>query len=242
MDKNGVFSARTRMHSDLDQLLCTIPRSQSRDLVIARCLYWDGFDASAVISNADGTRPGGGGVGLPITGGSGGASSGAAAPDASKASGGAASVGNLLPWLYPTADFLNLDKAGAVALPAIGSSATILSFKLPNGRNGKITQLGIDFVTNGGAVFNQGVIPFQLAFQIATDAKGYSFQDYESFFFSPGAVSAPTPINGLMIKEGQTIFVKVTNNSIVVTTQFLAARLLGYTYSKNLEPNMLSYQ
>jgi hypothetical protein len=199
----------------------------------------------------------GGGTWFPNTGtgsGTGGGGAGAApASDAATAgkAGGAASVGNLLPWLYPTADFLNLDKGpgtglssgpGAVAIPAIGTTVIILAFKVPRGRNGKITQLGIDFIANGGAVYNQGIVPAPLTFSISTDQKGYAFADYEQFQYSPGAVSAPTPINGLMIKEDQTIFVKVTNNTIVVTTQFLAARVLGYLYSKNLEPKMLAYQ
>jgi hypothetical protein len=154
----------------------------------------------------------------------------------------ASQIGNQLPWLYPPADFLSFDKFGAVALPAIAASATILSFTVPNGRNGRVTQLGIDFVANGGAAYVQGVVPAPLTFQIVHDAPAFPFPDYEGFLFSPGAVSAPTPINGLMLAEGQVINIKVMNNTIVVTTQFLSARLLGYWYSKNLEPKNMSYR
>jgi len=175
----------------------------------------------------------------------------AASTGSSAASGGAAGIGNLLPWLYPTADFLNFDKGpkfpmveggGVIPMPAIGNTDIVLQFTVPQGRNGKITQLGIDVIqtVNTDPAFfpNTG----QLQFSISTDAKGYKFQDYEAFTFLPGAVAAPTPINGLMIKENQTIRVSVTNLSLLPGTNFCAARLLGYFYSKNLEPMIQGYQ
>jgi len=151
-------------------------------------------------------------------------------------------IGNLLPWLYPTVDFLNLDKFSSVALPSIGSTATILSFLVPAGRNGRIAAVGLDFVANGGAAFTQGLLPLQLTFSISTDVRGYGFPDFGSFGFSPGPVSAPTPIAGLMIKDGQRIVCTVTNNSITASTQFVAMRLLGYFYGKIFEPRGTSYQ
>lgn len=172
---------------------------------------------------------------------------GAAAATSSTGTAGAgtAGVGNLLPWLYPTADFVNFDKFGAVALPAAGgAAATILKFRVDNGRMAKITQVGIDFVSNGGAVYSQGILPPQLIFSIQADGKT-SFRDYEQFFFLPGAVSAPTPINGLMLREGQLITVLVTNpgaGGIIATTQFLSARVLGYTFSKKLWPKIMGLQ
>jgi hypothetical protein len=155
-------------------------------------------------------------------------------------------VGNLLPWLYPTADFKNFDKYGAVALPANDgvTLATILKFTVPNGRMAKITQIGIDFVANGGAAYTQGLVVAQLIFSLQADGKPFS--DYEQFPFLPGAVSAPTPINGLMLREGQVITLTVKNSNgaagIVVTTQSLAARILGYTFSKKLWPRIMGLQ
>jgi hypothetical protein len=183
-----------------------------------------------------GTGPGsGGGVGS-------GAAAGPASPSTSAGSG-TAGVGNMLPWLYPTADFRNFDKFGSVALPAIGATAIILKFTVDNGRNGKATQLGIDYVfVTGSAAYLQGSLPAPLTFSI--QANGKPFKDYEQFQFSPGAVSAPTPINGLMLKENDVITILVTNNTIVVTagTQWLAARMLGYNFSKNLMPKILGLQ
>jgi hypothetical protein len=175
----------------------------------------------------------------------------AGAQTGSAAAGGAAGIGNLLPWLYPTADFLNFDKGprppiasgnGVIPMPAIGNTDIVLQFTVPQGRNGKITQLGIDVIqavnTDPAFIPNTGM----LQFSIYTDAKGYKFQDYENFFFLPGAVAAPTPINGLMIKENQTIYVSVKNLSLQPGTNYCAARLLGYYYSKSLEPKIQGYQ
>lgn len=208
------------------------------------------------VTDGGGAPRGGGGTG---TGGGGGVTGGTgAAPSAgagSTAGGGTAGVGNVLPWLYPTADFKNFDKGpgngdaagvGAVALPAIGASAVILQFKVPNGRCGKITQMGIDFVTSPSpatpAIYLQGSLPAPLTFNLTTNGK--PFQDYGFFQFSPGAVSAPTPINGVMLFENNLIVLSVTNNTVVVTAgeQWLAARIMGYYFSKNLMPKIMGMQ
>jgi hypothetical protein len=195
-----------------------------------------------------GVQDSGGIGGWVPSGGKTGITAGAAAAGRETPSGaGTAGVGNLLPWLYPTADFVNFDKFGVVALPANDGAtvATILKFRVDNGRMAKITQVGIDFVPNGGAVYTQGLVTAQLKFSIQADGKT-SFRDYEQFFFLPGAVSAPTPINGLMLREGQVITITVVNSNaaagIAVTTQSLAARVLGYTFSKKLWPKIMGLQ
>jgi hypothetical protein len=228
-----------RQTSKLYQLGESVELSRSR-----AAIFGDSFDSFTLCSIAskgiEGQTPGGTGTG---TGAGGGSSSGtgAVAGTETAAGSGTAGVGNALPWLYPTADFRNFDKFGAIALPAIGAGFTsVLSFVVDNGRNGKITQIGIDFVQNGGAAWTQGTAVATLLFRITTNGK--PFKDYESFAFSPGAVSAPTPINGLMLKENDTIQVWVSNISIVVSTQSIAARLLGYNFSKNLMPKILGLQ
>jgi hypothetical protein len=157
--------------------------------------------------------------------------------------------GNLTPWLLPTSDFLNMDKFGSVALPAIGATATVLQFTVAQGRFGRVDSLGIDFVANGGVAFVPGVVPATLLFSITADtvtpgaggAAG-AFPDYGQFSFLPGTVIRPTPIAGLMLLEGQTITVTVTNVSLAVTTQFVAARLKGYWYPKRRQPRSAGFQ
>jgi hypothetical protein len=150
--------------------------------------------------------------------------------------------GNRYPHLYPTFDYQAVDKYGTVALPAIGAGFTVignnasslLPFVVPNGFNGFIKVIANDFVANGGAAWTPGVIPQQLAFEILRDTN--PVVDYGNFSYSAGTVVSPTPIAGFPIKEGETVSMLVSNLGIVVTTQFVEARLQGYYYGKQLEP------
>ncbi len=170
----------------------------------------------------------------------------------------AALLGRLLnrsQWLFPSADYIDFEKGpvqgftgqpgangglGVVALPAIGTQATILQFTVPKGRNGKVTAIGIDFVPNGGAALVALALPAPLTFTIQQN--GTPFADLGSFNYLPGSVGTPCPIAGLTLLEGQVVDVLVTNNSLAVTTQFLACRLQGYFYNKTLAPSKLGYQ
>lgn|SRR5487761_78256 len=193
------------------------------------------------------SEPGGGGQGSGFGGGSGGGTpapavaGSAVGPNAAAAGGGGGQL--IWPWLFPTSDFINVDKYGAVALPAIGATSKILTFKVPNGRNGKITGLGIDFQPNGALapnLFLQDVIPFQLTFSLTAD--GVPFQDFGAFNYLPGSVSSPMGFAGLMLLEGQTIVLNVTNSSLGVTAQFIGGHVQGYYYSSKHSPSDLGYQ
>jgi hypothetical protein len=146
---------------------------------------------------------------------------------------------NLFPWLWPTADFREFHKYGSVALPA--ATATVVSFTVPNGRNGRITGLGMDFQANGGAAFTQDVLPYELTFAILVNNQP-AFYDLASFNYLIGSVSVPFGLTGLLIKEAQTISLTVTNNAIAVGTQFVAAHFTGYFYGKQYEPAILGAQ
>jgi hypothetical protein len=199
-------------------------------------------------SNTGGTTGtgGAGAAGGGAAAGSGGG--GAAAGGAGNTPGG--SIYNQAAWLLQPSSFLDIDKFGAVALPAIGAVAPFAwdgtPFKVPSGRHAKITGIGIDFQPNGSvaanAIFQQDVLPYQLAFMLTTDAVGTSFGDFALFHYLPGSVSNPMGIAGLMVKEGQTVTVSVKNISVVVAAQFLGVHLQGYSYPKNLEPKNMGYQ
>ncbi|HXU18966.1 MAG TPA: hypothetical protein VN788_00125 [Verrucomicrobiae bacterium] len=166
----------------------------------------------------------------------------AAAASASASAAATSSVGNQLPWLFPSSDFLSFQKYGTTPLPVpgIGVNTPIITFKVPNGRNGKITALGIDFVANGGAAFVQGELPAQLSFNLTAD--GVPFQDFGNFTYMPGTASVPLAMAGLMLREGQTIALTMKNLAIANTTQFVEALIQGYYYSKNLQPKTMGYQ
>lgn len=204
---------------------------------------------------------GDGGGGQTGGGPGGGAAAATTAASASSSAGPSAAAGgggpsggsayNKAPWLFPPSDFVNLDIGpsgnspynGAVALPAIGATAIILTYTVPTGRNGKIIGLGIDFVANGAAgaaLFTQGVVPPQLVFNILID--GRPVKNYGNFAYLPGQVSSPDTISGITIQENQVVTITVENVSVTVAAQFVAARIQGYLYSKKLHPEIAGYQ
>jgi hypothetical protein len=159
--------------------------------------------------------------------------------------------GDSYPWLYPPSSFQQLDKYGTLALPAIAAqpaviggttptttnAASTMPWKVPAGFNGFLKTLAIEFVANGGAAWTPGVLvggvpPLQFLVRI----DGHPATDYGNICYSPGAINSPTPFAGVPIKEGSLVEVLVLNNSIVVTTQFVEARLQGYYYPRSLEP------
>lgn len=208
--------------------------------------------------------PGGIGTGGSGAGGAAGGAAGASGGGGAGAGGGSGAGGagggglgnnpgsiyNQAAWLLQPSSFLNIDKFGVVALPAIGATAEIVwdgsQFKIPSGRHAKITGIGIEFQPNGTTtadeIFQQDVFPFQLEFSLTTDAVGTAFGDFALFHYMPGSVSDPMGIAGLMVKESQTITLTVKNVSVVVATQFIGAHIQGYSYPKNLEPKNMGYQ
>jgi hypothetical protein len=202
-----------------------------------------------------GIGPGGGGAG-GATGGAAGASGGGAGAGGGSAGGAGGSgpnpgsIYNQAAWLLQPSSFLDIDKFGVVALPAIGATAKIVwdgsQFKIPSGRHAKITGIGLEFQPNGATaadeIFQQDVFPFQLEFSLTTDAVGTAFGDFALFHYLPGSVSDPMGLAGLMVKESQTITLTVKNVSVVVANQFIGAHIQGYSYPKNLEPKNMGYQ
>ena len=191
-----------------------------------------------IIINGSGGGGGGGSSPSTVSG------SGAAAAASAAAAGGGTNY-NQAVWLFPSADYLNLDvgpnpTTGAVALPAVAATSTILKYTVPNGRAAKIGAIGIDFILNGAAgTFTQGILPAQLLFSILIDNK--PAPGFEQFNFLPGAVSSPVGTAGFFLKENQVLTITVKNVSIAVTTQFLAARIQGYLIPMKKYQKILGY-
>lgn len=98
-----------------------------------------------------------------------------------------------------------------------------------------MTAIGIDFVANGGAAFVQGVVPFTLLFQLLLNGNPFP-GDWAAFNFLPGSVSNPDVISGLKLRETDQVALTAKNLGIVVTTQFIGARIKGYLFGKNYDP------
>lgn len=168
--------------------------------------------------------------------GSGGAGTGAGV-SAAAAQAASASAFNIAPWLFPTSDSRDLNVYGSVALPAIGAGnkVRILLRKISAGRSALITGVGVDYNANGGAAFTPHVQPFELSFAVVLNGQAFP-GDWALFNFLPGSVSSPDPVSGWKLRENDQIELWVWNNSIVVTTQWIGARIRGYQYSKNFDP------
>jgi hypothetical protein len=125
-------------------------------------------------------------------------------------------------------------RAAYVAIPAVGASAIVVQFKVPEGRNGMINRLGNVFV-GGGFTEGQGGIVWQV-FQDFTPGGGVVAPDFDNIVASLGSVNNPSTLNGIRIKENQLVTLLAKNVSVVVAGQFIGGRLGGYFYPIDLEP------
>lgn len=151
------------------------------------------------------------------------------------------SAGQLPIWLYPPITWENVDQATYATLPAIGSTVTILSFTVPAGRNGVINKIANNFV-GGGWIEGTG----DLIWRILVDgAPPPGATSYNNIVNSLGNPSNPVAIPGFRFFENQKITVVAFNNpagpngGVVVAAQLVGARLIGYTYPRELEQSGL---
>lgn len=138
-------------------------------------------------------------------------------------------VRNLPVWLYMPADGVSFDYASYVNLPAIGATADIISFTVPDGFNGVIQRIANTYV-GAGFVEGSGSVIWQIL------ANGGVVRNYDNMVASLGSVSNPSQISGILIKEGQLIELAVSNISVIVAGQLVGGRLGGFFYSTALEP------
>lgn len=142
-----------------------------------------------------------------------------------------AQPGQLPIWLYPPVNWENIDQLAYVNLPAIGATATIISFTVPIGRNGIINKVANNFV-GGGWVEGSGDVVWRILVDGGTPPGATS---YDNILGSLGSPAQPVGISGFRIFENQVITVVAFNSAIVVAGQKVGARLLGYLYPRELE-------
>lgn len=144
---------------------------------------------------------------------------------------------DLPPHLYPPRNWENIDKFGYVLLPAIGSSATIISYVVPIGRNGVINKVANNFV-GGGWIAGTGDIVWSILIDGAPPPGATS---YNNITDSLGSQAQPVGISGFRIFENQVLSVTVLNNpagangGVIVSGQRAGARLMGHLYPRDME-------
>ena len=128
----------------------------------------------------------------------------------------------------------DFEQASYVALPAIGASAVVVQFVVPEGRYGMIKRIANVFV-GGGFQEGQGGVVWQII-QDALVPGTLVAPFFDNIVASLGSVSNPSTIDGIRIREGQLVQLIVKNVSIVVSGQFVGGRLGGYFYPVELDP------
>lgn len=126
-----------------------------------------------------------------------------------------------------------------VALPAIGASAVILQFVVPEGRHGMIKRIANVFV-GGGFTEGQGGIVWQIV-QDGNVAGPLIAPFFDNIVASLGTVSNPSYIDGIRIREGQLVQLIAKNISIAVAGQLIGGRLGGFFYPIELDPPDASF-
>jgi len=129
------------------------------------------------------------------------------------------------------------EQAAYVAMPAIGVTATVLSFVVPKGYNGFIRRIGNVFV-GGGFQDGQGGIVWQILLDLNKQIVAPNFDNITA---SLGGVSNPSAIDGIHIEEGNTVAITVKNVSVVVAGQLIGGRLGGSFIPINLEPANIAF-
>ncbi len=141
-------------------------------------------------------------------------------------------------WIDPPISWENVDQIAYTLLPAIGATATILTFQVPVGRNGVINKVACNFV-GGGWTEGTGDIIWRILVDKAPPPGATS---YDSIPSSLGSPANPVAISGFRIFENQVITVVGFNNpggpngGVVVAGQRLGARICGFLYPREMEP------
>lgn len=120
----------------------------------------------------------------------------------------------------------------SVAMPAVGASATVLSFVVPSGKNGFIWKMAIDFV---GAGFTEG--SGTIVWKIFRDAAlRKAVKGFNNLVASVGAVPNPVEVPAIQIYENEVISVVVYNvGAGAPAGQVSVAAMIGWFYPKAQE-------
>ncbi|MGH9406770.1 MAG: hypothetical protein ACRD3D_13160 [Terriglobia bacterium] len=137
------------------------------------------------------------------------------------------------------ASALPLDQIGIVNLPAISSSATVLSFRLQPGRSGVIRWIANELRSNAGAEIdwpNLGGVTWTFLVNNQPVA-----QSYGVISATLGRIFLPAEISIIRLKENDLVTLSISNGGLAVTApaQMTACRWLGWYYPKELDREFL---
>lgn len=129
-----------------------------------------------------------------------------------------------------------------VAIPNQGAQAVVVSFTVPQGRNGLITQIANVFI-GGGFQEGAGLITWQIWLD-GSQTPPLVCPYFNNIVASLGAVYNPAQLaGGIAIKENQLVELVVSNANpgVVPAGQLIGGLLGGYFYPKQLEPPYIGF-
>ena len=133
------------------------------------------------------------------------------------------------PWIEEPGSGEPFNYVNYVALPAIGTTAVILDFTVPEGRNGAIKWIGNNFV-GGGWVEGTGAVVWRI---LRDD--GF-MKNHENLLGSLGNPDEPSETAPIRIFENERIRLVIDNIAVIVAVQLAGGRLSGWFYPRDEEP------
>jgi len=134
-------------------------------------------------------------------------------------------------WIDPPDQWENLDLINYVALPGVGLTANVISFKVPLGHNGVIKKIANNFV-GGGWTEGSGDVTWQI---LVDGAPPPGSVGYDNILASLGSPANPVEIAGFRIYENQVLTLVVRNAAVVLAQQLSGGRFIGYLYPRQME-------
>lgn len=120
----------------------------------------------------------------------------------------------------------SFDENATVALGAIGTATPVVTFQVPQGRNGIINRLA-NVVVGGAWADGSGSLVWQLL------KDGVAVRNYNNILNSLGVMMLPSQISDIEIFENEVITLQVTNVGLGGGPFLAAGRLGGFYYPRN---------
>ena len=141
-------------------------------------------------------------------------------------------ISKLPVWLWAPDQWENLDVINYVDLPAIGTTAVIVTFQVPPGRNGIIKKIANNFV-GGGWIEGNGAVIWRI---LVDGSAPPGANSYAAILASLGSPANPVDLpGGFRVFENQVVQIVANNVSVAVAGQLVGGRLIGYLYPREME-------
>ncbi len=135
------------------------------------------------------------------------------------------------PWLFEPPKSESFNFHSGIVIPAMGATATVVTFTVPEGRFGVINAIANMFVGGGFTDFS-GDILWRILRNTLAAGNPTPIRNYNNIIASLGSVANPRFISPIRLRENDVIALTVTNVAVVVAGQRIGGLLGGYFYPK----------